>query len=595
MDTSCWELPGTARGMRLLACDPDSVSTMIGSACSDDTFSQVIRPEIWTQEIHGRCVVAVFVPEAMPGAKPIYLRRMGLPRGAYRRIGSSDQQGTADDLDRYQEAKQNRPYEDTIVADATLDDLDAEVLRGYRQSLIDANPATELRDYTADQLIEALGGCRRDDEGTVRPTIAGLLLFGRRASLRRLMPSVRVDYLRVEGTEWVPSSERPFSSIEVRAPLLEAFRRVYQSILDDLPSVATVTADDPRRQDQPTVPSRVLREALVNALTHRNYRVHQPIQVIRYRNRIEIRNPGHSLVEEDQLGQPGSQTRNPRIADVFREMGLAENKGTGIAVMRREMKAAHLSPPVFESDRRNDIFRGVFLFHHLLDDADREWLARFSAYDLSDHQAIALVYARDNKEVRNSTLRDLTGLDTLAASMQLRKLRDLGLLELHGSSVASYYSLGPAARNPQTPPGEAAESGQGVLPWGSRGVEPETQGLEPKTQGLEPKTQGLEPETQGSPPTEGDLRNALPDELLARIDTLGRRPRPAELQALIIDMCRVRAFTPGELAALLGRKNVNHLVRKHLRPLTEAGRLTRRYPETPAHPQQAYRAATDAD
>ena len=63
------------------------------------------------------------------------------------------------------------------------------------------------------------------------------------------------------------------------------------------------------REDEPALPLRVIREAIVNAVMHRSYGIHGAIQIIRYANRLEVRNPGHSVKAEEQLCEPGSETR----------------------------------------------------------------------------------------------------------------------------------------------------------------------------------------------------------------------------------------------------------------------------------------------
>jgi predicted HTH transcriptional regulator len=67
----------------------------------------------------------------------------------------------------------------------------------------------------------------------------------------------------------------------------------------------------------------------------RGYTVHSPTQIIRYSNRIEIRNVGYSLKDPTHLGSPGSRLRNPVIAAVLHDLNIAEAKGTGIRAMRR--------------------------------------------------------------------------------------------------------------------------------------------------------------------------------------------------------------------------------------------------------------------
>ena len=176
-----------------------------------------------------------------------------------------------------------------------MEDLDAEVIAAYRRGLLEANPGTELRDAADEQLVLSVGGAIRRN-GALVPTVAGVLLFGKALSLRRLFPALRVDYVRVPGTTWVPNPNQRFDTVEIRAPLLLAFRRAYAAVSDDLPRTFTLKPGLPERKDRLAIPESVLREVLVNALTHRSYRIQSALQLLRFKDRIEVRNPGHSLV-----------------------------------------------------------------------------------------------------------------------------------------------------------------------------------------------------------------------------------------------------------------------------------------------------------
>jgi ATP-dependent DNA helicase RecG len=99
---------------------------------------------------------------------------------------------------------------------------------------------------------------------------------------------------------------------------------------------------------------------------------------------------------------------------VFPELKLAENKGTGIEAMRRAMRAADLTPPVFESDPRADRFVTTLWLQSLLDESEVEWLGAYGE-DFSTAQRQALVVARRTGSISNAGLRGLTGLDPLEA------------------------------------------------------------------------------------------------------------------------------------------------------------------------------------
>jgi ATP-dependent DNA helicase RecG len=234
-----------------------------------------------------------------------------------------------------------RGHEDRLVPAATEADLDPDAVERYLDKLLDLYPSSELRDATSIEIVQSVGGARRAG-GRLVPTVAGVLLFGRRASLARLFPAHRVDYLL--GDEAGGTTRA--TTREIHEPLPAAFRRVYQAILDDL-----ARASEPRR-DCRALPKHVLREALVNAIVHRDYGAPAPVEVIRFADRLEIRSPGVALVGDDELGAPGSLRRNPRIAEVFRDLGLAESKGVGIRAMRRALERAERPPPQLASEPR---------------------------------------------------------------------------------------------------------------------------------------------------------------------------------------------------------------------------------------------------
>lgn len=576
---------------------PDKVSTDLASQCAS-MFNVPLRVEYRTEQLQGETVAVVFVPEAQPNDKPVFLKAQGLPKGAYRRIGSSDQRCTEDDLLLLYQGRQTESYDAGLVADTTLEDLLPEALEDYRKSRAEANPDAEELRWSDEDLLQALGAIRRNKEGQWQPTVAGLILFGKPAALRRCFPMTRVDYIRVPGREWVPDPERRFDSVELRDPLFRLIRRTQAAILDDLPKAFGLAEGELQRQDKPVIPQRVIREAVVNALMHRSYRSHSPVQIIRYANRLEIRNPGFSLKSPEHLGEPGSSPRNPKIASVLHETRFAETKGSGIRVMRDMAETAGLTPPLFESDRTHDQFVALFFFHHLLGEDDLRWLARFKDLNLSEAEARALVVAREANALDNATYRSLNKMDTLTASSALRRLRDAGLFEQQGRGSATWYK--PTAKLL----GSGAEGGQveGLAPKlvapqaselpGLSSNPPPLSGNPPPLSsnppGLAPKLPGLSPEQQAQLWRE-ELMADMPVPLARLLANVGRRRPPQQLRELVALLCAWRAWRAEELAVLIQRRP--ETVRQdYLRPLLAQGRIVMTRPEKPNDPQQAYRA-----
>lgn len=560
---------------------PDALSASLATQCREQ-FNLPVRVHIASEQINGKTVLVVTVPEAQPGDKPVFIKSRGLPRGAFRRVGSTDQQCTEDDLLALYQARQIEAFDTTAMPDATLADLAPEAIDDYRKTRASANPDAEELRWSDEDLLESLGCARRskDSNGALQPTLAGVLLFGKQQALRRLLPTTRVDYIRVPGKDWIPDPERRFDSLEIRDYLFRAIRRALAAVLDDLPNAFALAEGDAQRTDTPPIPQRVLREGIVNALMHRSYRSHAPIQIIRYSNRIEIRNPGHSLKPPEHLGEPGSVPRNPRIAAVLLDTKFAEAKGSGIRVMREMMVAAGLEPPLFESQRGNDSFVARYYFQHFLNEEAVQWLSRLRDLQLSDEDARALVAVREQGAIDNAMYRELNRVDTLAASQALRRLRDAGLLEQKGRGAATYYVPTAWLLAKDEAAGGLSSKPDGGLSSKLGGLSHQSEGLSSRVEGLSSKAEGV---------SSNPLWQALPPGLQAQVAALGQRASRDQVHDALIALCRHRSWQAVELGILFGR-NPAYLSTQYLRPLVHAGVLAYTMPDMPSHPHQAYRA-----
>jgi len=293
---------------------------------------------------------------------------------------------------------------------------------------------------------------------------------------------------------------------------------------------------------------------------HRSYRIHGAVQIIRYANRLEIRNPGHSLVADDRLGEPGSETRNPLIAAVLHETNLAETKGSGIRVMRELMAQAGLTPPTFESDRHRNRFIPTLLFHHFLSSEDWAWLAHFTELNLSDEEARALVFLRELGAINNARYRDLNRVDVLKASKHLRRLRQHGLVEQKGKGSDTYY----------IPTQRMLES------WPIKPVKPEAKPVKPEAKPVKPAN------------TDVILRD-VPMPVRTALAHLQPHAQLSTIQDLAWQLCAWKPLRSIELSNLLGRHR-NYVTNSIITPMVRTGRLVMTIPDQPKHPHQRYRA-----
>jgi len=622
--------------------DPDQLQSDLVAQCRG-ALNRPVTPTVRVDRVEGKRVVVAYIPEARPEDKPIYLKKAGLPKEAFRRIGSVDRVAMDDDLARFASLATRTPFDRRIAADATRADLDSDAIAAFRRQLRDVRPASELLDLDDDALLEGLGaGVVRD--GTVAPTMAGLLLFGSRLALRRLAPSLRIDVITTRG----PELGDDYDVVEIREALVTGWRKVFRAAGEGLPRRVTLAPDSWTRQETPRIPDRVLREAVVNALVHRDLEVHGPLQIRLYPDRIELDNPGHSLVEEEDWGRLKSVARNPTLAAVFRDLDLAETRGTGIRRMRERMQEVGMSLPELVSSRAGNHFQLTLRLHHLLDEADWEWLARFRGLDDVDRQI--LVFAERNDGIRNEDVRSFSRDDVLAASARLGRLRDRDLLDQHGlSKQDTWYRLSKEARrnDPAEPSDLAPPQSSDLVPQSSDLAAQSSDLAPPQSSDLAPQSSDLAPQSSDLTPQSSDLDgkyldldgkyldldgkylnldekslnldekslnldekyldlnekyldleveplnlDTLPLDLRARLAALGMNARHATVEALVLDMCRVCWCEPRDLGRALGRHRA-YVLQRFLKPLFEQGKLVRRFPDSKHHPQQAYRTVDD--
>lgn len=521
--------------------DTDKLQSDIATQCAS-MFNISVRPAMTIEKINGHPVLKIWIDELPANQKPLYFKSKGLPSGALRRIGSTDQHCTDDDMHVFYQDTVS--FDQTTVKGVTLADVDENALKRYRLLREKVNPAAEELAYSDKELLEALGCVNKENPNELN--LAGLLLFGNSKIQRSTFPMLRADYIRVPGNTWVQDPDDRFTTIDMRGPLILVLYRLIDAINADLPKGFLL--EDGVQATSTGLPLKALREAIVNALMHRSYREHRPTQIIRYDNRIEIINPGFSLKSEEKLGLPGSETRNPFIAAVFHDTNLAETKGSGIRAMCRLMQAAHLVPPTFESSRENNEFASRLLLHHFLDANDLEWLKQFENLDLTDGHKQALIFVREVGAIDNTTYRQMADCDTLKASNDLRLLKSFNLLKSKGKGKATYYVAGG---------------------------------------GLSASPQDLSaPATEiSAPPQE---LSAPPQKILEKIKQLNQREHDSEkVKNIILDICAIRAFKATEIAAYLN-KGEGYVKRKYLSELIAEKKLKYLYPEMVNHPEQAY-------
>ena len=244
-----------------------------------------------------------------------------------------------------------------------------------------------------------------------------LAAFGGRADLRLMV------YAGKEmGMDAVPNLRKPPKTI--RGPLIEQIDLAVKAVLDELAQGLTLASSGFKTRHQ--YPERVVKEAIVNAVIHRDYRLNRDIMVRVFDDRIVVESPGllPGAITSANIQYARSKARNPLIAQNLRQFAVPPNidDGEGVRMMFGEMAAAKLYPPQY----RQNTEAAVETLSPTLFNEDRpavwtevnDWMER-------------------NGPVANADVCRIAGVDTLKASKMLRAWVDRGLLELLPGRVRS--------------------------------------------------------------------------------------------------------------------------------------------------------------
>ncbi|MFM8319610.1 MAG: ATP-binding protein [Chloroflexota bacterium] len=204
----------------------------------------------------------------------------------------------------------------------------------------------------------------------------------------------------------------------------------------------------------PEYPEEALREALINAIAHRDYSPYMlgsQVRIEMFADRMEIMTPGGLFGPVTEANLESTQsTRNQLLVRLLSEIGLVENRGSGIDAMLSALRDAHLEPPRFQDTRT--YFTVTFSNQSLLDPETVAWLNRYANLLLNPRQRTALAYLYSHKQITNPDYCRLNNVDSQVAARELRGLVDAGVVAMYGTRRWAFYALVDKTFMPQPMP-----------------------------------------------------------------------------------------------------------------------------------------------
>ncbi len=303
-------------------------------------------------DYEGKKFLAVEIPECDQNLKPCFYKGKGRLTGSYLRIGDQDVQ-----MNEYEiynlEAFKNKTCDELRIIDVAVGKpIETVKLQEYLLKIKMNRPNLE---NVADEAILELNGLTKNGQ----PSLLNVLMFS--LYPQAILPNLSIIAVVVPGTEIGDSEDgvRFIANKRIEGTLTEMIDGAIDFAVKNMSVKTVINPQTGKRSDITEYPIVALREAILNAVIHRDYSTYtenQPITIYFFKDRVEITNPGglYGRLSVEDLGRTMPDTRNPNIAKIMELYNYTENRYSGIPIIKSKLQNAGLPEPVFEN------YKGIF-------------------------------------------------------------------------------------------------------------------------------------------------------------------------------------------------------------------------------------------
>lgn len=347
----------------------------------------------------------------------------------YLRVADRTKELKGDDLRNLEYSKSVRHYEDECHPDATIADLDTELLDTYREKL-----HAEALSY--EELLIARGFIKQ--QGSKKKlTNAAVLLFAK--NIIQFYPNCRIRFIRYDGTKARTGVDiNIIRDYSIELPILKVIQSAKDFIGNQLREFTALDQKTGKFQIVPEYPEFAWLEGIVNAVTHREYAMTgRYILVSMYDDRLEIESPGKlpSIVTIDNIKET-RYSRNPRIARLLTDFGWVRELNEGVKRIYSDMEKFFLDDPIYsepEQSVRLVLKNNIVMRNLRRKDRAVEYVGEnvWKQMDAVDREILA--YMASNIEASRSALAHHIKKSDGTITNHLRRLVNLGVVQPNGS------------------------------------------------------------------------------------------------------------------------------------------------------------------
>ena len=358
---------------------------------------------------------------------------------AYLRVGDSSRKLNAEMLAALEYSKGIKSYESRLVDDATIEDLDEELIQKYAK-LLGATVSSSF------DLLKGRG-LIKEKNNQIKITVAAILLFGK--SPTQFLPGARVRFLRYEGvTAEVGTRFNLVKDITIEHPLHQLLTEGRKLLESQMREFQQLDRDGVFKRI-PEYPTFAWLEGLVNAVAHRDYSLQGDyIRITMFDDRIEFTSPGKlpSIVTVDNI-QTTRFSRNPMIARVLSDFGWVRELNEGVKRIYTDMASFFLDPPKFSEPNGNTVL--LVLHNNIAARSVRRMESQKVLFNVQWEKLCRLdqdiiFYIANIPQCTPKTLMELTGKSRPTVINHVKQLMAKGLIEEVSASVkdpTKYYAI----------------------------------------------------------------------------------------------------------------------------------------------------------
>lgn len=324
--------------------DPQDLQKKVTEQCKQ--MEPSVRALFTVCEIEGHTIVSAEIPGVDISDRPVFYKGVGRIKGSYVRVGESDEPMSEYEIYSYEAFRKRTRDDIRIVENSKLNMINIERMQNYLTAV--KNERKNLADNVLEDEILELMGITADGV----PTLAGLMTFSKYP--QTYFPQLCITAVSLPGTEQGTvgnDGERFIDNKRITGAIPDMLEEAVEFVRRNS-RTKTIINDNGQRVDKTEYPIKAVREAILNALVHRDYSIHTeniPIRIEMYRDRMEITNSGglYGKISIDALGKVRPETRNAALANILELLKVTENRYSGIPTMRNEFANAGLPAPIF--------------------------------------------------------------------------------------------------------------------------------------------------------------------------------------------------------------------------------------------------------